>query len=158
MKKLLLGLLTGALVAVTAAAFAATREDYIATAKAEVPATCVMTGYEKDDDNDVQVYFRDKATAKRYKVEVDVITGQVEEVEIKAGKVEARKVVKTREEVAALVKAAYPDAQNLMIELDQDDDGAHYEVKFVTAKYFAEVDVHPVTGAFGDTELKYFVK
>lgn len=157
-KALALVTLVLAMAFATAAFAAVPSKDYVAAARAEIPAAAVMYGYKEDvKDGDVEIKFRDNDAFLTYEVKVDMATKKVLEVEIKgSNSADSTTVVKTEADIRNIILEAYPDAQNILIKLDRDGNKAHYEAHFATAKYLVEADLNPVTGAFVDRELKYF--
>lgn len=157
-KALALVTLVLAMAFATAAFAAVPSKDYIAAARAEIPAAAVMYGYKEDvKDGDVEIKFRDNDAFLTYEVKVDMATKKVLEVEIKgSNSADSTTIVKTEADIRNIILEAYPDAQNILIKLDRDGAKAHYEAHFATAKYLVEADLNPVTGAFVERELKYF--
>lgn len=156
MKKLCLLLSVLAMLLCSTVALAAPA-DAIEAAKAEVPAGAVMYGIEEDDGK-YEISFRDNETFRVYEVEVIAATNKVKEVEIKGSNiVGSTTIAKTPEDIKAIVLEAYPDAQNLVIKTEKEGNNTKYEAKFSTPKYKeVEIELNPVTGAFGKVELKYF--
>ena len=155
LKKLALTLAALAVVSYSAMAFAAGSDAAIAAAKAEVPANSqIINSYV--DDGKYKVHFKD-AYGDRYEVEVSVLTNKVLEVEVdRMVPTKATKAVLSPEQAQDLVLKAYPEAKNLSVYIDRDDNMVEYEVYFSTEKYRGQVDVNPETGALGDVELKYY--
>ena len=155
LKKLALTLAALGVVSYSAMAFAAGSDAAIAAAKAEVPANSqIINSYV--DDGKYKVHFKD-AYGDRYEVEVSTLTNKVLEVEIdRMVRTKATKAVLSPEQAQDLVLKAYPEAKNLSVYIDRDDNMVEYEVYFSTEKYRGQVDVNPETGALGDVELKYY--
>ena len=155
LKKLALTLGVLGVVSSSAMAFAAGNDEVIAAAKAEVPANSqIINSYV--DDGKYKVHFKD-AYGDRYEVEVSVLTNKVLEVEVdRMVPTKATKAVLSPEQAQDLVLKAYPEAKNLSVYIDRDDNMVEYEVYFSTEKYRGQVDVNPETGALGDVELKYY--
>ena len=146
----------GALAVASVGFAAASMEQAIEAAKAELPAGVVLQSRDKHDDEYV-LRFRDNDTLLTYKVEVKTFSGLVDEVEILGSNIPgSTTVVKTPEEIRTIILEAYPDATNIFIELDQEGNNKYYEVEFLTKKFKGEVKVNPVTGAFGKREHDYF--
>lgn len=157
-KALALVTLVLAMAFATAAFAAVPSKDYVAAARAEVPAAAVMYGYKEDaKDGDIEIKFRDNDTFLTYEVKLDMATKKVLEVEIKgSNSADSTTVVKTEADIKQIILDAYPDAQNILVKLDRDGNKAHYDADFTTAKYLVEAKLNPVTGAFVKRELKYF--
>lgn len=156
MKKLLVtGLLAG-LLAISASAFAATPTEIMNAAKAEAPANSIVFVYKEDGKDKVECSLQDPATLLEYTMEIDKTTAKVLEVKIKgATTAKSRALVKTQEEIEKLVLEAYPDAQNLVIKLEKDEDMYQYEAQLATPKYASvELEINPTTGAFAKREMK----
>lgn len=155
LKKLALTLAALGVVSYSAMAFAAGSDAAIAAAKAEVPANSqIINSYV--DDGKYKVHFKD-AYGDRYEVEVSTLTNKVLEVEVdRMVPTKATKAVLSPEQAQDLVLKAYPEAKNLSVYIDRDDNMVEYEVYFSTEKYRGQVDVNPETGALGDVELKYY--
>ncbi|WP_405378677.1 PepSY domain-containing protein [Phascolarctobacterium sp.] len=128
----------------------------IEAAKAEVPATCVMYGYREDEEKSV-INFRDNDAFLEYEVDVVTATAKVVEVEIKGSNFAgSTQVAKSVEDIRAIVLEAYPDAQNLVIELEKEGNAQYYEAEFSTPKFIkAELKLNPVTGAIAEREHDY---
>ena len=155
LKKLAITLAALGVVSSSALAFAASNDEAVAAAKAEVPANSqIINSYV--DDGKYNVHFKD-ANGDRYEVEVSALTNKVLEVEIdKMVRTEAKTVVITPEQAKEVVLKAYPDAKNVSVFTDRDDHKVEYEVYFSTDKFRGQADVNPETGALGDVELKYY--
>ena len=158
MKKMFLGMLTAGLVmscSLSALAAISTREA-IDIARREVPATAENYGV-KLDNGVYEVKFRDNSRYTKYEIELNQDTGKVLEMEIKgSNSVKSTLLQKTEAEIRDIVLAEYPDAQNLFIKVDRDNQYYEYEAEFNTAKYWkVELDISPVTGVIGKRDLKY---
>ena len=157
LKKTLLTTLVLGMTAMASVAFAAvTSTQAIEIAKAETSAGAGVFSYE-DELHKYEIKLQDPATMTRYEVEVDKISGKVLEVTVKvAAQESSAKVVKSAEDIKAIVLAEYPDARIIGIHLDKEDYGHKYEVKFANAKYrIAELDINPETGVIVERDLKY---
>lgn len=136
----------------------ASPQEAVAAAKAEVPATCVMYGYKEEDGKSI-INFRDNENYLDYDVEVNVTTNKVLEVDIIGSNISgSTNVVKTEEDIKAIILEAYPDAKNIQIKKEVEGNNTHYEADFSTEKYTVEAELNPVTGAFAKRELEYFQK
>lgn len=159
MKKLLITSLLAGLLAMSTSAFAATRAEVIAAAKSEIPAGVFMYDYKEDASQKyvTEIKFRDPKTLLDYEVEVDRTIAKVLEVEIKGSNdAKSTTLVKTHDDIEKIILAEYPDAQKLVIKLEQDRNRYEYEATFTTPKYFeVELELNPVTGAIAKRELKY---
>ena len=150
--------LVGAMAVATAAFAAVPSQEYVAAARAEIPAAAVMYGYKEDvKDGDVEIKFRDNDAFLEYEVKLDLATKKVLEVEIKgANSADSTTIVKTEADIRQIVLDTYPDARDIIVKLDRDGAKAHYDADFTTNKYKVEAKLNPVTGAFVKRELKYF--
>lgn len=154
LKNLTLTLVALGVLSTSVMAFAS-NNDAVAAAKAEVPANCKVVNYHLDDGK-YDVDFKD-AEGTRYEVEVLALTNKVLEVEIdRMVYTKSANVVINQEQAKEIVLQAYPDAKNLSVFTDRDDNMVEYEVYFSTAKFRGQADVNPETGALGDVELKYY--
>lgn len=149
---MVLGMTTVASVAMAAV----NQTEAVNIAKAETSQNAAVFGYE-EKFNKFEIKLQDGATMTRYEVEVDKFTGRIMELEIKhPGLAVSSKVAKSYEDIKAIVLAEYPDANIIKLELDREDYGHKYEVKFSNAKYRkAELDINPETGAIVERDLKY---
>lgn len=157
MKKLFVTGLVAGLMAISTMAFAATRTEIMMAASNVVPVSADMYSMKEDDAVKTELKYRDTRNNKLYEVEVDKATAKVLELEVQDIKiVKSNKVVKTQAEIEKIVLAEYPDAQNLMIKLDQDGKAYEYDAKFNTAKcYEVELDLNAATGAIVKRDLKF---
>ena len=156
-KKLATMLLTVCALAATATCFAQiTAKEAIEIGKKEVPAVAVNYGT-KTEVGEIKVFFFDDKTNVNYEVEIDSATGKVKELEIVGNRnIASNNIVKTEAEIRKIVLAKYPDAQNLFVKLDKEDNATVYEAEFFNPKYLkAELKLSPVTGDIGKEELKY---
>lgn len=156
MKKLFATGLIAGLMAISSIAMAATPNEIINAAKAEVPAAAGMYVYKDDGPNKLELRFRDTENFLDYEVKVDKATCAVLEVEITgSNSAKSTTVRKSLQDIEQIVLAAYPDASNLVVELDKDGNQYEYEAKFETAKYRkVELELNPATGAITKHELK----
>ncbi len=157
LKKALLTTLVLGVTAMASVAFAAVSSSQaVEIAKAETSPNASVFSYE-DEFHKYEIKLQDPATMTRYEVDVDKLTGRVLEVGIKHPVQDSSpRVVKSAEEIRAVVLAEYPDANIMSIYLDREDYGQKYEVKFSSAKYrLAELDVNPETGVIAERDLKY---
>ena len=137
MKKLFVTGLVAGLMAISTMAFAATRVEIMTAANNVVPVSAEMYSMKEDDAVKTELKYRDTRNNKLYEVEVDKATAKVLEIEVKDIKiVKSNKVIKTQADIEKIILAEYPDAQNLMIKLDQDGKNYEYEAKFNTAKCY----------------------
>lgn len=157
MKKLIVTGIIAGLMAISTSAFAATRAEIVAAAKAEVPAQAFMFGYQADGAAKIKLNFQDPATLLIYELEVDKESGKVMEMEVKgASNAKSLKVVKTQAEIEKIVLEEYPDAKNLVVKLEQEGDKYEYEAEFNTAKFSkVEMEFNPTTGAIVKREMKF---
>lgn len=154
MKKLIMTLVVLGIIACASIGFASNAA--VNAAKAEIPATCEMFSYEEDDGK-TEMYFRDSASGMLYKVEAISATGRILEIEIKNRNIiHSNNVVKSYEDIKNIVKAAYPDARNIIVNLKRSFTKAEYEVDFITDKYKGEAELNAETGEFEEIELEYF--
>ncbi|MEG0797395.1 MAG: PepSY domain-containing protein [Acidaminococcaceae bacterium] len=134
----------------------AQKEQAIAVAKAEVPANINYLGI-KNDEDEFEVSFQDPATLEYYEVEVIAATGKIKTIEIKgANTAKSATVNQTEADIKAIVLAAYPDAQNLVITQDTENGLTEYEAKFTATKFTVKLELNPATGAICKREHKYF--
>ncbi len=162
LKKLVLGFTAVAVMGLTSVAMAAgltakEAQSYIEAARAYVPAGAGLQSYEMDNnDTEVEIKFFDNATLREYKVEYAVPTQVLKEVTIKGtNSAKSTTIVKTEEDVKGIILEAYPNATDIVVKLDKDGQYAEYEATFNTPEFRGEVEVNPVTGAFGTREHKY---
>lgn len=157
MKKLFITGLVAGLMAISTMAFAATRVEIMTAANNVVPVSAEMYSMKEDDAVKTELKYRDTRNNKLYEVEVDKATAKVLEIEVQDIKiVKSNKVIKTQADIEKIVLAEYPDAQNLMIKLDQDGKNYEYEAKFNTAKcYEVDLDINTATGAIVKRDLKF---
>ncbi len=161
LKKFILLVTALAVMAVSAVAMAAPtqgkQQSIIDAARTEVPAAAVMYGYKEDGDKTV-LNFRDNDNYLEYEVEVITATAKVKEVEIKGSNIAgSTTIVKTAEDIKAIVLEAYPDAQNIVIETEKEGNNTYYEAKFSTPKYKkVEAKLNPVSGVFAEREVELY--
>lgn len=157
MKKFLLTGLVVGLMTMSSMAFAATRVEIMSAANEAVPHSADMYSINEDDAVKTELKYRDTRNNLLYEVEVDKATAKVLEVEIQAAKIlKSNKVIKTQADIQQIVLAEYPDAQNLVIKLEQKGKFYEYEAKFNTAKcYEVELDINTATGAIFKRDLKF---
>lgn len=142
----------------TAATSRSTQNDELtAIARAEVPASAILTKYKEDvKDGETEIKFYDEATALTYEVTLYTNSKKVHEVEIKShNKAGSMTIQKSEADIQQLILATYPDAKNIVIHLDHDDHTFHYDVHFTTTKYVVEAEINPDTGVFTNQELTY---
>ena len=157
MKKLFVTGLVTSLMAISTMAFAATRSEIITAANNAVPVSAEMYSMEEDDAVKTELKYRDTKNNKLYEVEIDKATAKVLEIEVQDIMIiKSNEVIKTQADVEKIVLAEYPDAQNLMIKLDQDGKNYEYEVAFNTAEcYEVELEINTATGAIVKRDLKF---
>ena len=155
-KALFTGMVLGMTTIASVAMAAVSSTEAFDIAKAETSPTAAVFGYE-EKFHKYEIKLQDRESMTRYEVDVDKSTGRILELDIKtAGNPVSRNVVKSVEDIRAIVLAEYPDAKNINIKLDREDYGHKYEVKFQTAKFrLAEMDINPETGAIVERDLKY---
>lgn len=129
----------------------------IDAARAEVPVTCNLLGY-TEEEGESKITFQDTTTLEYYYVDVITAIGKVKEIEVKGATfVKGSTVInKTPADIEALVKESYPDARNIVVELEKEGNNSYYEAKFVTDKFKAELDFNPATGVIIEREFEFY--
>ncbi|MBO5245493.1 MAG: PepSY domain-containing protein [Selenomonadales bacterium] len=153
MKKRLLALTLGALVATSAVAFAMSQQDARSMANAYVPADAKYT-YISEDENDFDVYY--KNASNRYEVEVDKKLGRVTDVSIDKLNPKLSTAVKINADQARkAVLKQYPNAKITSVKLDRDTYKVTYDVKFVDNGVRGDADVLAADGTLLEVDLHY---
>ncbi|MBO5245495.1 MAG: PepSY domain-containing protein [Selenomonadales bacterium] len=153
MKKRLLALTLGALVATSAVAFAMSQQDAKNMANTYVPADAKYA-YISEDENDFDVYYQ---TADRlYEVEVDKKLGRVTDVSIdKLSPTLSTAVNINADQARAAVLAQYPNAKITSVKLDRDTYKVTYDVKFIDNGVRGDADVLASDGTVLEVDLDY---
>lgn len=160
-KKYVASLLVLMVCLVTSVAFASSGKfkilDAIAAARAEVPVTATLLGYQ-EDGQELEVMFQDDETFEQYYVEVTLATSKVQGIDIKGATFVLGSTVvnKTPEDIKEALLVVYPTAKNIVITSEYDMNNMYYEAEFRTEKFKGEAKFNPATGAMLERELKYY--
>lgn len=130
----------------------------IEVAQAEIPASCVLSGYQVNKEKGISIVsFHDNNSFTDYVVTVDTDSGKVLGVEVKGAKfISGGNVAKSVEEIRELVLKEYPTARTIAVETTKEGSNILYVVNFITDKFRGEAEMHPATGVFGERSLIYF--
>lgn len=130
--------------------------DAIEAAKAKLPETIVVMGYDEGQDTAI-VNFRDPESLLDYAVEVSLETGKVLKMDVEGASIHGSTIMtKSVEDIMAIILTEYPDAQEIFVTTGQDGNNTYYDAVFVTPEFAAEVKMNPVTGAFSEREYVFF--
>lgn len=142
--------------AVSATAFAASAEDAKVAAAKYVPTTATYSSTH-DDVYKYEVKFMDKETGAYYEVEVNKVTGNVSEFQMKLYNNRGSNNVKLSEaDIRNIVIADFPGANIYKLKLDREDGLNIYEVSFsADGIRKAEYDINPETGLVIEKDIKY---
>lgn len=129
----------------------------IEAAKAEIPASCNMLGFETQE-GDSLITFQDPDTLEYYYVKVATATSKVKEIDVKGATfIKGSTIInKTPADIEKFVLAAYPDASNIVVSVDKDGNNSYYEAEFTTVKFKGELKFNPATGVIFERELDYY--
>ncbi|MDD3867002.1 MAG: PepSY domain-containing protein, partial [Eubacteriales bacterium] len=124
-------------------------------ARGVVPTAAELLDSELDDDA-YQFEFYDELYDEYYEVSVDKkdrsqikVTSRVESVQV------TQQIDRTREEVEAVVRAVYPDAEITSVSLSEYEKGYVYKVVFAGNAVRGQVSVHPQSGQIISRSLRY---
>lgn len=127
----------------------------IKTARTEVPKDAVLYVFKTEKNIDT-LRFRDNANFTDYEVEVDNVLNKVVELEINGSNIVGSTTVRLNStDIFNIVKEAYPDAQNIIIEKEQEGNNFYYEADFFIQKGKVELKINPMTGAIAHTEIDF---
>lgn len=132
-----------------------TLEQAKSIAQNKVPAGST---YIKSDDshNKYELKFYNETKKEMYEIDVSKLTQKITKFETQLADNRGSSTVKLNEDaVKKIVTDEIPDAKNIYIKLDNDDNLKKYEIKFSTDKYTGSMEINPNTGAILERKFKF---
>lgn len=131
-----------------------TVEQAKAIAKQKIPSGSTHIKSE-DDYNKYELKFYNDTKKEMYEVDINKATQSITEFKTQLIEDSGSPTVKlTEDDIKKIIISEIPEATNIYIRLDTDDNLKKYEIRFNTNEYTCEMEIKPDTGAILERKFK----